>query len=67
VTVLVGVVLAGLFGVMNCVHVVAVRHLCVVAGLFVIARFVVFGSCNVVFGRVIMVLGGFAMMFSAFS
>jgi len=44
VIVLVGVVLAGFFGVMNCVHIMAVRHMGVVAGLFGIAGVVVLGS-----------------------
>jgi hypothetical protein len=38
----------------------------VVAGLFGIAGVVVLGSCTMMFRRVIMMLGGFTMVFGAF-
>ena len=61
--VLVGVVLAGFFCVMNSVQVMTVRHVGVVAGLLMIAGLVVVSSRAMVFRGVIMVLRGFAVMF----
>ena len=62
VTVFVGVVLAGFFGVMRGVHLMAVRHVSVVPGFFVIAGFVVLSSREMVFRGVTVVLGSFAVM-----
>jgi hypothetical protein len=66
VTVVVGVVLAGFFGVMDCVQMMAVGHVSVVSGLFVIVGFVVLGSREMVLRGVTMVLGGFAVMIRNF-
>jgi hypothetical protein len=66
VTVVVGVVLAGFFGVMDCMQVMAVGHVSVVPGLFVIVGLVVLGSREMVFRGVTVVLGGFAVMIRNF-
>jgi hypothetical protein len=63
---LVGVMLAGFFSVMNGMNIMAVCDVGVVTGFFGIAGVVVLGSRMMMFRRVIMVLGGFAMMFRAF-
>ena len=60
--VLVGVVLASLFGVMNRVQMMTVRHMRVVAGFFVVPALLVIGGRTMMFGRVIVVFGGFAVM-----
>lgn len=62
---LVGVVLARLFGVMFGVDVVAVRHVCVMTGLLMVARGVMLGSRAMMLGGVFMVLCGFQMMLGA--
>ena len=62
VAVLVGVVLAGFFGVMNSVHLMTVGHVGVVSGFFVIAGLVVLGSSAMMLRGVIMMLGGFVVM-----
>ena len=62
VAVLVGVVLASFFCVMNRVHLMTVGHVGVVSGLFVIAGLVVVGSRAMMLRSVIMMLGGFAVM-----
>jgi hypothetical protein len=62
VTVLIAVMLAGFFGMMDCMQVMAVGHVAMVPGLFVIAGFVVLGSRQMVLRGVAVVLGGFAVM-----
>jgi hypothetical protein len=62
VTVFVRVVLAGFFGVMHRVHMMAVRHMGVVPRLFVIAGFVMLSSREMVFRGVTVMLGGFPVM-----
>ena len=62
----VGVVLAGFFGVMRRVDMMAVGHVGVVPGFFVIAGFVVLSSLKMVFRGVTVVLGSFAVMFRTF-
>lgn len=52
----------GLFGVLLGLHVMAVRHVRMVPGLFVIAGLVVFGSRAMVLGGVFMMFRGFQMM-----
>jgi hypothetical protein len=66
VTVIVGVVLAGFFGVMDCVQMMAVGHVSVVPGLLVIVGFVVLGSLEMVLRGVTVVLGSFAVMIRNF-
>ncbi len=66
VAVLVSVVLAGFFGVMNRVHMMAMGDVGVMPGLFMIARLVMLGGREMVFRGVTMVLGSFAVMFRAF-
>jgi hypothetical protein len=61
--VLIGVVLAGLFGMMGSVHRMSVCDMGVVPGLFVIARFVVFGRFPVMCGRLFMMMRGLVMVF----
>ena len=61
--VLVRVMLAGFFGMVNCVGGVAVGYMSVVAGLFMVACFVMLSSGMVMFCRVFMVFCGFAVMF----
>ena len=60
---LIGVVLAGLFGMMGSVHRMSVCDVGVVPGLFVIARFVVFGRFPVMCGRLFMMMRGLVMVF----
>jgi hypothetical protein len=61
--VLIGVVLAGLFGMMGSVHRMSLCDVGVVPGLFVIARFVVFGRFPVMCGRLFMMMRGLVMVF----
>lgn len=61
-TVLIGVMLSGFFGMMGSVHRMSVRDMGMVAALFVIARFVVFGCFAVMFRRVFMVFRSLVMM-----
>jgi hypothetical protein len=60
--VLVRVMLAGFFGMVNCVGGVAVGYMSVVAGLFMVACFVMLSSGMVMFCRVFMVFRGFAVV-----
>jgi hypothetical protein len=62
-----GVVLGGLFGVVFSLHMMAVGQMTVMAGLLVLARFVVLRSGQMVFGSMLVVLGCFAMLFGALS
>lgn len=62
VTVLVAVMFAGFFGVVDCVQVMTVGHVCVVPGLFVIAGFLLLGGSEMVFRGVAVVFGCFAVM-----
>ncbi len=62
VAVLVGVMLAGLFGVMLGVNMMALRHVRVVPGGFMIAALVVIGRRLMVLGGMFVMLRGFAMM-----
>ncbi len=61
-TVLVAVVLAGFFGVMDCMQVMAVGHVSMVPALFVTAGFMMLGSREMVLRGVPVVLGGFAVV-----
>ncbi len=58
-------VLGGFLGVKLRLNVVAMRHVCMVAGLVVVADFVVLGGGAVVSCRVFVVVGGLAMVFGA--
>ena len=58
------VMLGGLVMVMLGLHMMAVRYMGVMAGLLVIAGFVVLGGQPVVLGSVFMMLGCFSMMLS---
>ena len=60
--VVVGVVLAGFFGVMLRVNVVTVRHMSVVTGFVVVARRMKLGGGTVVPGGLLMMFGGFMVM-----
>jgi hypothetical protein len=60
--VLVGVVLAGLFGMMRGVQRMAVRDMGMVAGLFMIARLVVPGGFAVMFGGLFVMFGSLTVM-----
>jgi hypothetical protein len=64
-TVLVCVVLTGLFGVMGRVDEMALGDMGVVSGLFVASRIVMLRGCTMVAGGVFVVLGGFAVVFGA--
>lgn len=60
--VLIGMVLSGFFGMMGSVQRMSMRDMGMVAALFVIARFVVFGCFAVMFRRVFMVFGSLVMV-----
>jgi hypothetical protein len=60
--VLIGVMLSGFFGMMGSVQRVPVRDMGMVAGLFVIAGFVVVGCFAVMFRRLFMVFRSLVMM-----
>ena len=60
--VVVCVVLAGFFGVMRRVNVMAVRHMSVVTGFVVVACRMKLGSGTVVPGGLLMMFGGFVVM-----
>jgi hypothetical protein len=60
--VVLGVMLAGFFGVMLGVVVVPLRDVRMVAGLFMIAGAVMLGGGAMMFGGVLVMLGGFQMM-----
>jgi hypothetical protein len=62
----VGVVLGGFFGVVRGLEMMAVRHVGVMAGFFVIAGFVVVGGRAMVLGGVLVMIGRLAMMIGAF-
>ena len=64
-SVFVAVMLGGLFGVMLGLQVMAVRHMGVMAGLFVIVCVMVFRCGTMMLGGVLMVLGGLMVMVSA--
>jgi hypothetical protein len=64
--VLVSVVFPGFAGMMCGVQRMSVSDVGVVPGFLVIARLVVFGRFQVMFGSVFVVFRGFAMMFRAF-
>jgi hypothetical protein len=63
--VFVGVMLGGLFGVMLGLQVMAVSHMGVMAGLFVIVCVVLFRCGAMMLGGVFMVLSGLIVMVSA--
>ena len=60
--VVVGVVLAGFFGVMRRVNVVTVRHMSVVTGFVVVACRMKLGGGTVVLGSLFVMFGGFVVM-----
>ena len=60
---LVSVLLAGLFGMMCGVSMMALRHVRVVTGFVVVTGLVMFGRCFVMRCGVFVVLGSFAVMF----
>jgi hypothetical protein len=55
----VGVVFAGFFGVMDCVDVMALRDVRMVAGFMMVAGAVMLGCGAMVFGGLFVVFGGF--------
>jgi hypothetical protein len=59
------VVLGGFFGVVFRLHVMTVREMGVVAGLFVVARFVMLGRGQMLLRRMLMMFRRLTMMFSA--
>ncbi len=63
--VFVGVMLGGLFGVMLRLQVMAVRHMGVMAGLFVVVCVMVFRRGTMMLGGLFMVLSGLMVMVSA--
>lgn len=63
---LVGVVLAGFFGVMRCVVVMTGCHVRVMRGLLMVPGGVMFGGCAMMARRMFVVLCGFQMMLSGF-
>jgi hypothetical protein len=65
--VLVGVMLAGLLGMMNRMHVMTMRNMGVVAGLRVVPRLVMIRRRAMVLRGMFVVLGCFAMMLDSFS
>jgi len=60
--VIVGVMLARFFGVMGRVDMMAMGHVSVMPGGMVIAGLVMLGCLAMVFGRFVVVSGGFAVM-----
>lgn len=60
--VLVGVMLAGLLGVMFGVDLMALRHVRVMPGFLVVAAFVMVGRRLMVLGGMLVMFSGFAMM-----
>jgi hypothetical protein len=56
------VMLGRFFGVVFCLQVMTVRQMSVVAGPFVITRFVMLGGGQMVFGRLLMMLGCLTMI-----
>ena len=58
--------LAGFFGVMLGVRVMAMRDVGMVAGLFMISGGVMFGRCAMMLRGMLVMLGGFQMMFFTF-
>jgi hypothetical protein len=63
--VLVSVLFASFFGVMRSMNMMSLRHMRLVTGLFMIPGLVVIGCRAVMLSRVLVMLGGFPMMFSA--
>jgi len=63
--VFVRVVLACLLRMMDGLVQMALRDVAMMAGLFVLTGFVVFGGCPMVAGGLFMMLSSFAMMFGA--
>jgi hypothetical protein len=61
-TMLGGMVLYGLFGVMRCMREVTVGDMRVMPGLYMVAGFMMLRGFAVVFGRVLMMLGCLVMM-----
>lgn len=59
---LVGVKLARLFGMMDCVDVMPLRHVRVMTGLLMVPRGVMLGSRAMMLGGLLMMLGGLQMM-----
>jgi hypothetical protein len=64
--VIVGVMLAGFFGVMLGVNMMALRDVRVVPGGFMIAALVMIGRRLMVLGGMFVMLSGFAMMLDSF-
>jgi len=62
-SVIVCVVLAGFFGMMSGVNQMAMRHVGVMTGLLGIAGFMMFRGASVVGSGVLVMLGGFTMVF----
>ena len=58
--------LARLFGVVLGVGMMAMRDMSMVAGFFMISGSVMLGRCAMVFRGVLVMIGGFQMMFFAF-
>jgi hypothetical protein len=58
--------LRSFFGVMRCVHLVALRQMGVMRRCLVIAFFVMPGSFPVMVGRKLMMLGGLGVMMRSF-
>lgn len=61
---LVGVMLAGFFGVMNGVDLMAVRYVRVMTGFLMVSRRVMLGSRAVMLGGVFVMFSRFQVMFS---
>jgi hypothetical protein len=57
-----GVMFRGFFGVMRRLQMMAVRRVRVMCGLLVVAGLVVLGGLAMVVGRIVMVLGGLGVM-----
>ena len=64
--VLLGMLLGSLTRVVGRLQSVPMRNLGMMASLLVISRFVMLGSFTMVFGRVLVMLGRFVVVFSAF-
>ena len=63
---IVRVVLACLFGMVNCMNMVAMRDMSVMTSLVMVARFMMIGCGAMMFGRVLMMLGSLTMMVGSF-
>jgi hypothetical protein len=66
ITVVVGVMLAGFFGVMYRLNMVTIRHVSMMTGLFVVTSVVVLGGRTMMLSCFFVMLGSFVVMLYSF-